>query len=98
MANKITLELPGGVKVLNPDPLDPRSRVESLNDILHDPTYYVDFFPILNESDGLTYVVTGGDKTTGWEFEEFNVNRFNYEPLVNANNNSTLQSGKSYIL
>lgn len=67
MAN-ISLELPGGVKVLNPDPLDPRTFTDNLTTIENDSTYRIGFYPIYNEADGKTYTVSGGNATSGWEF------------------------------
>ena len=64
-----SLELSGGIKVLNPVPQDPRNKTASLDDISNDATLYVGFSPIFNEEDGETYTVTGGDSTNGWVFE-----------------------------
>lgn len=66
----VSLELAGGVKVLNPVPSDPRTKAATLAAIENNPTYYVGFTPIYNVDDGLTYRVSGGDATSGWEFEE----------------------------
>ncbi len=70
MANAVTLELPGGVKVLNAVPLDPRTSTDSLTTIANNTTYFLGFAPIYNEEDTLTYKVSGGSASAGWEFEE----------------------------
>jgi len=69
MENQISLAMAGGVKVLNPTPVDPRMRVAALSDIINDPTYYIGFSPIYDVSTDTTYYVSGGAYTTGWEFE-----------------------------
>ena len=71
MGNDISLELAGGLKVLNPQPIDDRNRVDNLTLIADLATLYIGFFPILNLTDGKTYIVSGGDASTGWTFEEF---------------------------
>ena len=63
-----SLELPGGILVLNPTPLDPRTRTATLATIANNPTYQIGFSPIYNEDDGETYKVSGGDATGGWTF------------------------------
>ena len=70
MGNQVSLALAGGVKVLNPTPVDPRMRVDSLTDITNDATYYVGFSPIYVTSSNLTYFVASGTSTAGWEFTE----------------------------
>ena len=71
MGNKISLEIAGGLKILNPQPSDDRDRVDSLAAITHLVTLYLGFGPILNLDDGKHYIVSGGDATAGWAFEEF---------------------------
>ena len=70
MGNQISLALAGGVKVLNPTPVDPRMRVPSLVSITNDATYYIGFSPIYSEDVGITYAVAGGSYTGGWTFVE----------------------------
>lgn len=66
----VSLELPGGVKVLNAVDLDPRNSTTTLAAITNDATYKIGFSPIYNEEDGITYIVSGGDATGGWEFSK----------------------------
>jgi hypothetical protein len=65
-----SIELPGGIRILNPVPTDNRGRVDTLNSIEFDPTYYVGFSPILEESTGKTFIVKSGDPVNGWTFKE----------------------------
>ena len=61
MANRVSLELSGGVMLLNPDPVDPRMRVDDISDpsVTGDVTLYIGYGPILNLADGEIYFVTG---------------------------------------
>ena len=70
MDNKISLSFSGGYKVLNPVPLDPRCRPETMAFAATDPTYFVGFSPILDSATGITYRVAGTD-VNGWVFAEF---------------------------
>ena len=66
--NKISLAMSGGIKVLNPTPSDVRDRVTNLSDILNDPTYYVGYPNILEESSGNRFYVESGSAVGGWTF------------------------------
>ena len=73
--NRVSLELAGGIKVLNPDPVDPRFRVPNLTDstVTGDLTMYIGFGPILNLVDHKLYFVSGNKNTPDnpvWEFKE----------------------------
>lgn len=76
MAN--SLELPGGIKMLNPVPIDPRSKVTNLASIANDPTYYVGFSPIYNQDGGGTFKISGGTASSGWIFRQIEI------PTVNV--------------
>lgn len=70
MADIVSLELPGGVKVLGDSPLDPRTHTDLLASIEHDVRYKIGFSPIYNEDDDTIYRVSGGSAATGWTFEK----------------------------
>lgn len=63
------LELPGGIKTLNPQPTDPRSKRATLAELQADPTYYIGYPDIYVEETGLHYRITGGS-VNSWILEE----------------------------
>jgi len=67
-----TIDIPLGFMLLNPYPLDIRSKVENLtdNEVKKDPTYYVGYAAIYDEDTSGLYYVSGGNATDGWEFSQ----------------------------
>jgi len=74
--NKISLELAGGIKILNPDPVDPRFRVTNVTSaaVKGDKTMYIGFGPIFSEHDGKIYFVDGdannNPSNPSWTFKD----------------------------
>lgn len=65
------LELPSGIRVLNPVPLDERlKRPDLLNDDTNEVLFFVGLGPIYDETTGKHYTVTGGSAGSGWTFSE----------------------------
>lgn len=63
-------ELPDGFRVLSPTPVDSKLRVNTLSDILNDPTYNIGMAPIFAVNVGKHYKITGGSAGDGWVFKE----------------------------
>ncbi len=97
MASEITLQLPGGVQVLNAYPLDPRTFTDTLSDIVNDTTYKIGFGPIYNEEDSTLYYVSSGNSTDGWVFTEFLGNTVETADTLSEWDDSTTYDVGDYV-
>lgn len=86
--NKISVSLPGGIKVLNPTPSDPRTRVVSIASITNDASYYVGFLGIYDESTNEWYNITGGNAIDDWVFETSTVELVDSEVKTSYESNA----------
>ena len=109
MANRISLELAGGVKVLNPDPVDPRMRVDNISDpaVTGDLTLYIGYGPILNLADNEVYFVTGNSSTDAsnphWTFSSLSsyvktTSEVTYAELKALRDAKMLVTGGTYLI